>query len=59
MEENSRFGFEYYLTKETIKNYQEKPVELRLRWLYFGNLLRKQYPENVIKLQNKFREGVR
>ncbi|MDI6736683.1 MAG: hypothetical protein QME42_10930 [bacterium] len=56
MQRNKTFGFDYYLTKETIKEYQEKPAELRLKWLYFGNLLRKQYPQEIIKLQDKFRD---
>lgn len=50
-------GFDYYLTKESIKKYQEKPLELRLAWLYMGNLLRKEYSKKLCKLQNKFREG--
>ena len=50
-------GFDYYLSKETIKRYEEKPLELRLEWLYQLNLLRKSYPKRIIKLQDKFREG--
>ena len=50
-------GFNYYLSKETIKRYQEKPVELRLKWLYLGNILRKKYPKNIISIQEKFRQG--
>jgi len=50
-------GFDYYLTKEAIERYREKPLELRLKWLYMGNLLRKGYSKDVIKIQDKFREG--
>jgi len=50
-------GFDYYLSKEAIEGYRKKPVELRLKWLYMGNLLRKQYPKRVIRLQDKFRAG--
>jgi len=57
MKENKLVGFEYYLDEETIKKYQEKSPKLRLKWLYFGNLLRKQYPQEIIKLQDKFRHN--
>lgn len=57
MKKNKTKGFDYYLIKEAIKNYQEKPIELRLKWLYMGNLLRKGYNKNIIKIQDKFREG--
>jgi hypothetical protein len=50
-------GFDYYLSDETIKQYQEKSPELRLQWLYMGNLLRKGYDKRIIKVQEKFREG--
>jgi len=50
-------GFDYYLSKETIKRYQGKPPELRLRWLYMGSLLRKGYNEKIIEVQNSLREG--
>lgn len=51
-------GFDYYLSKETIRKYQEKPIELQLEWLYLWNLFRKKYPENIIRLHNRFREGI-
>lgn len=49
-------GFGYGLDEEILKDYQEKPIELRLKWLYMGNLLRKNYSKNIIKIQDKFRE---
>lgn len=57
MKRDKSHGFDYYLTKEAVKEYKGKPIELRLQWLYWGNLLRKEYPEAIIKLHNKFREG--
>jgi hypothetical protein len=43
-------GFAYYLDDETIHRYRAKPLELRLRWLYMGNVLRKAYPSGTLKL---------
>lgn len=59
MQKDKTIGFDYYLDKETIQKYQEKPPELRLKWLYFGNLLRKQYPNEIIKIQDKFRKDLK
>ncbi len=50
-------GFDYYLSDEVIRSYREKPLELRLKWLYMGNLLRKAYNKKVIEIQDKFRAG--
>jgi len=52
MKEN---GFNYYLDKDTLKNYQKKPLKLRLRWLCQGNKLRKYYSKDIIQIQDKFR----
>jgi len=49
-------GFDYYLSKEMIREYQRKPLALRLKWLYMGNLFRKKYPKDIIKLHERFRE---
>lgn len=57
MKKNRVRGFSYYLSDEIIKDYQKKPLELRLKWLYMGNLFRKKYPEDIIRLHNRFREG--
>ncbi len=57
MKKSKAKGFDYYLSKEAIEEYRKKPVELRLKWLYMGNLLRKSYSKDVIKIQDKFREG--
>lgn len=55
MKKSKSPGFDYYLRKETIRRYQEKPPELKLQWLYMGNLLRKEYSKRVVRLQEKFR----
>ena len=57
MKRSKTQGFDYYLTKEAIERYREKPPALRLKWLYMGNLLRKGYSKDVIEIQDKFREG--
>ncbi len=57
MRKNRVRGFSYYLSEEIIKDYQKKPLKLRLKWLYMGNLFRKNYPKNIIRLHNRFREG--
>ncbi|MBI5888400.1 MAG: hypothetical protein HZB82_06810 [Deltaproteobacteria bacterium] len=57
MREGKTQGFDYYLSKEAIERYREKPPELRLKWLYMGNVLRKSYSKELIETQNKFREG--
>ena len=57
MRKHKLCGFDYYLSKEKIREYQEKPIELRLKWLYQGNLLRMHYPKHIIRLQERFRQG--
>ncbi|MCM8796229.1 MAG: hypothetical protein NC928_06070 [Candidatus Omnitrophica bacterium] len=52
-----RGGFDYYLEEEIIKEYQKKPIALRLKWLYQANILRRHLPKRIIRLQDKFREG--
>ncbi|MCM8766065.1 MAG: hypothetical protein NC920_04390 [Candidatus Omnitrophica bacterium] len=54
---NKPCGFDYYVSIKKIREYQKMPLEKRLTWLYQGNLLRKAYPQRIIELQNKFREG--
>lgn len=58
MEKNKNHGFDYYLNDEMIEEYLKKPLELRLTWLYMGNLFRKNYPPDIIEMQDRFREGV-
>jgi len=50
-------GFSYYLTREQIEEYKRWPVERRLRWLYYGNKLRRMLPKRIVELQEAFRQG--
>ena len=56
MEENKK-GFSYYVSKEQIEEYRKWPMERRLKWLYFGNKLRKSLPPRIIQIQEAFRQG--
>ncbi len=56
-ESKKKRGFDYYLSSEVIEEYRKTPVELRLQWLYMGNLLRMGYSKKVIDIQDRFREG--
>jgi len=57
MKKSKTEGFDYYLSKQAMEQYREKPPELRLKWLYMGNLLRKGYSKDVIEIQDRFRDG--
>ncbi|MEW6618732.1 MAG: hypothetical protein AB1422_05210 [bacterium] len=57
MEKNKKGGFEYYLTNEQIEDYNNWPVEMRLKWLSEFNALRKYYPKEIIESHEKFRSG--
>jgi len=48
-------GFDYFIYEETLRDYQKKSLELRLKWLYYGNKFRQQYPREVIEKQEKLR----
>ena len=48
-------GFNYYLDNDIIKDYQKKPLKLRLKWLYQANKLRKYYSKDIIEKQDRFR----
>ena len=52
-------GFDYHLTDEQLAAYADKPLELRLTWLYQGNVLRMAYPREIIERQERFRRGGR
>lgn len=56
-ERQHKKGFDYFLAKETIEEYSKTPLELRLQWLYMGNLLRMGYDKKIIEIQDRFREG--
>ncbi len=59
MRKSKTAGFEYHPSEETIKDYGAKPIELRLKWLYMGNLFRMGYPEKTKRLHDRFRSGKR
>ncbi len=50
-------GFDYYLSKEVIDEYRKTPLELRLKWLYMGNVLRMGYDKKTVEIQDRLREG--
>ena len=50
-------GFSYYVDDKVIEEYRKKPLELRIKWLYYMNKLRKYYPKDIIEKQEKFRKG--
>lgn len=50
-------GFDYYLSQDTLDEYGKTSLELRLQWLYMGNLLRMGYDRKTIEIQDRFREG--
>lgn len=41
---------------DKILAFREKPLELRLKWLYMGNLLRMGYSNKVKEIQDGLRE---
>lgn len=53
-------GFEYYRTKEQIKEYMKLPAELKLKWLEemraFNHLVAQHNPQ-IWEIQEKFRKG--
>lgn len=55
MKKSKTSGFEYYVSKEIMKDYRQKPPELRLQWLYMGNMLRMGYPKKIKRLHDRFR----
>jgi hypothetical protein len=55
--EEKRKGFSYHVSQEQIDEYRSWPMERRLKWLYFGNKLRKSLPRKIIEIQEAFRQG--
>jgi len=51
------YGFDYYLSDDVLKDYENKDIKLRLQWLYQLNKFRKFYPDEIIQQQEKFRKG--
>jgi hypothetical protein len=50
-------GFDYNVSLNQIRRYQRLPIAKKLAWLFLGNKLRKSYPQRIVDLQDKFREG--
>ena len=50
-------GFSYFVKREQIERYRAWPVERRLKWLFYGNKLRKSLPTKTIAIQDAFRRG--
>ncbi|MBI4656344.1 MAG: hypothetical protein HY746_06310 [Elusimicrobia bacterium] len=55
MKNRKNRGFDYYLSKEILEDYKKKSPELRLKWLYTANILRKEYPPDVVRRHNSLR----
>ncbi|MCD6228337.1 MAG: hypothetical protein J7K17_02535 [Candidatus Omnitrophica bacterium] len=51
--------FSYHLTLKKIKEYHKIFPERKLQWLYYGNILRSNYSKKIIRLQEKFRKGIK
>jgi len=51
----NKSGFGYRIEEEILWEYQKKSLELRLKWLYYGNKFRQKYPRDVIERQEKLR----
>jgi hypothetical protein len=50
-------GFSYSVSLDQINRYKEWPIERRLKWLFYGNKLRKYLPDKTIEVQEAFRKG--
>ena len=50
-------GFSYSVERDQIERYRAWPVERRLKWLFYGNKLRKSLPVKTIAIQDAFRRG--
>lgn len=55
--ENIRKGFTYSVSRKQIAEYRRWPQERRLKWLFWGNRMRKFLPPKTIRFQEAFRQG--
>lgn len=55
--ESKEKGYIYHIEEDVLKEYQKKPLHLRLQWLYMGNCLRKGYSQKIKNIQDRFRKG--
>ncbi len=54
---DQREGFSYSVNRDQIDRYKEWPIERRLKWLLYGNKLRKYLPSRTIEIQEAFRQA--
>jgi hypothetical protein len=52
-----RDGYSYSVSPDQIDRYRLWPLERRLKWLFYGNKLRKCLPSKTIEIQESFRKG--
>ncbi|MBW1708120.1 MAG: hypothetical protein JRJ86_23695 [Deltaproteobacteria bacterium] len=50
-------GFSYYVDPDQVERYRRWPIKRRLKWLFYGNKLRKSLPPHTISVQEAFRKG--
>jgi hypothetical protein len=55
--QEKRKGFSYWVDPEQIERYRRWPITRRLKWLFYGNKLRKSLPTKIIAIQEAFRRG--
>lgn len=55
--ESKEKGYLYHIEEDVLKEYQKKPLHLRLQWLYMGNCLRKECSQKIKNIQDRFRKG--
>jgi hypothetical protein len=55
--QNATKGFAYVVSRKQIDEYRSWPLERRLKWLYWGNKLRKFLPRQTVAIQEAFRRG--
>lgn len=54
---DQRPGFSYSVSREQMNRYKAWPIERRLKWLFYGNKLRKCLPSSTVEIQDSFRRG--
>jgi len=57
MIERQKKGFTYSIDPDQIQRYKKWPLERRLKWLFYGNKMRKKLPPKTISIQEVFRQG--
>ena len=54
---NKETGFDYYLEEDILKDYGKWTADEKLKWLTAANRIRKYYPKEIVKEQEKLRRG--